>query len=121
MSPLVSFLLISVLTFLFSVLLTRFLIPVLHRKKMGQKILDIGPRWHKSKEGTPTMGGIGFVLPILSLSACFGFFLLRGTRKGELVFFLLTLLFALLNSLIGVLDDLTKFKKHQKHFLNMVK
>ena len=113
MSFLVSFLLISILSFLFSVLLTRFLIPLLRRKKMGQKILEIGPRWHKSKEGTPTMGGIGFVLPILSLCLCFGFFLLRGTRQSEFTFFLLTLLFALANSLIGVLDDLTKFKKHQ--------
>lgn len=113
MSFLVSFLLISVLSFLFSVLLTRFLIPLLRRKKMGQKILEIGPRWHKSKEGTPTMGGVGFVLPILSLCLCFGFFLLRGTRQSEFTFFLLTLLFALANSLIGVLDDLTKFKKHQ--------
>jgi len=34
----------------------RILIPALKSIKMEQKILDIGPRWHKSKEGTPTMG-----------------------------------------------------------------
>lgn len=38
-----------------TVLLATAFIPVLKSVKMGQKILDIGPRWHKSKEGTPTM------------------------------------------------------------------
>ena len=48
--------------FLGTVLLLKWLIPVLKSKKVGQKILDIGPRWHKSKEGTPTMGGIAFII-----------------------------------------------------------
>ena len=33
------------------------LIPFLHKLRYGQTILDIGPAWHKSKQGTPTMGG----------------------------------------------------------------
>ena len=33
------------------------LIPFLRRLHYGQTILDIGPAWHKSKQGTPTMGG----------------------------------------------------------------
>ncbi|HIX64768.1 MAG TPA: phospho-N-acetylmuramoyl-pentapeptide-transferase [Candidatus Anaerotruncus excrementipullorum] len=37
------------------------LIPWLRRLKFGQTILDIGPAWHKNKQGTPTMGGIMFV------------------------------------------------------------
>lgn len=36
-------------------------IPWLHKLKFGQTILDIGPAWHKKKEGTPTMGGILFI------------------------------------------------------------
>ena len=51
-----------ILTFLLTVLISRKLIPALKSRKMGQKILDIGPRWHKSKEGTPTMGGILIML-----------------------------------------------------------
>ena len=51
--------------FLVTVLLLKWLIPVLKSKKVGQKILDIGPRWHKSKEGTPTMGGVAFIMAIL--------------------------------------------------------
>ncbi len=37
-------------------------IPFLHKLKFGQTILDIGPNWHKNKQGTPTMGGILFII-----------------------------------------------------------
>ena len=37
-------------------------IPFLHKLKFGQTILDIGPNWHKNKQGTPTMGGVLFIL-----------------------------------------------------------
>ncbi|WHH58890.1 phospho-N-acetylmuramoyl-pentapeptide-transferase [Petroclostridium sp. X23] len=38
------------------------LIPVLRKLKFGQSILEIGPQWHAKKSGTPTMGGIIFIL-----------------------------------------------------------
>ena len=37
-------------------------IPFLHKLKFGQTILDIGPKWHKNKQGTPTMGGVLFII-----------------------------------------------------------
>ena len=40
------------------------LIPALRRLKAGQSIKDIGPTWHMSKQGTPTMGGVMFILAI---------------------------------------------------------
>ncbi len=40
-------------------------IPYLRKLKFGQTILEEGPAWHKSKQGTPTMGGIMFVVGIL--------------------------------------------------------
>ena len=49
-----AFLIMLAAVFLFTVVISRFLIPQLKSLKMGQKILDIGPRWHNSKEGTPT-------------------------------------------------------------------
>ena len=55
----------TVLVFVLTVAALRLLIPKLRSMKMGQKILDIGPRWHKSKEGTPTMGGIMIILAIV--------------------------------------------------------
>lgn len=41
------------------------IIPKLLKLKFGQVILDIGPIWHKYKQGTPTMGGIMFILGTL--------------------------------------------------------
>ena len=55
------------------------LIPYLKKLKYGQTILDEGPNWHKSKEGTPTMGGVmiagGVIIGLavaLAVSAIFG-------------------------------------------------
>lgn len=42
------------------------LIPVLHRLKFGQEIREEGPKWHKSKSGTPTMGGFIFIIAIVA-------------------------------------------------------
>ncbi len=41
------------------------IIPYLTKLKYGQTILDIGPNWHKEKQGTPTMGGIMFIIGIV--------------------------------------------------------
>lgn len=38
------------------------MIPWLRRLKFGQTILDIGPKWHIGKQGTPTMGGLMFII-----------------------------------------------------------
>ena len=104
------FLLSSLFCFLGTALTGKVLIPVLIEKKMGQKILAIGPRWHMKKEGTPTMGGLCFVLPIL----CCGFLgcaVLSGhTPRQSVVFLLLTVLFSLLNAAVGIVDDLAKFR-----------
>ena len=37
------------------------LIPFLRRIHFGQTILEEGPAWHKSKQGTPIMGGFLFI------------------------------------------------------------
>lgn len=41
------------------------IIPWLHKLKFGQTILDIGPAWHKKKQGTPNMGGLMFIIGII--------------------------------------------------------
>ena len=79
MSPFViEFLLIALSVFVLTVLVERKLIPFLKSRKVGQVILEIGPRWHKHKEGTPTMGGVGFILPILVVML--GFFSYAGIK-----------------------------------------
>jgi phospho-N-acetylmuramoyl-pentapeptide-transferase len=39
-----------------------FVIPYLRKLNFGQTILEDGPKWHRSKQGTPTMGGIMIIL-----------------------------------------------------------
>ena len=52
----------AVVAFAISFALGYVVIPFLHKLKFGQTILDIGPKWHKNKQGTPTMGGILFII-----------------------------------------------------------
>ena len=52
----------AVLGFAVAFLLGFCIIPLLHKLKFGQTILDIGPSWHKKKQGTPTMGGFLFII-----------------------------------------------------------
>lgn len=57
------------------------IVPYLHKLKFGQTILDIGPNWHKSKQGTPTMGGIMIILGfIVSLALSISYSLM--TKQG---------------------------------------
>ena len=107
----------AVFTFAFTVLILRKLIPILKSKKMGQHILEIGPRWHKSKEGTPAMGGIAFISAsvVAGIAACVYF----GITKGidSVVPLILTLSYGVLCGLIGMIDDLAKLRKRQNEGL----
>ena len=98
-------------------LILRFLIPFLKSRKMGQKILDIGPRWHKSKEGTPTMGGLSFLAVFAVLIPLFLAIANACFSLDRLPLAVITLLFALLNGGIGILDDRTKFAKNKNEGL----
>jgi len=55
----------AVLAFAITAILGIWFVPFLHKVKYGQPINDIGPTWHKNKQGTPTMGGILFIIGIL--------------------------------------------------------
>ena len=104
-----------VLSCVLTVCILRPLIPFLKSKKMGQKILEIGPRWHKSKEGTPTMGGIAFVPAFLAVVAGVAVFAVTmNMRRGEtLIPVALVCLYGLANSAIGFVDDY--FKLLRRH------
>ncbi len=107
----------AVLTFLFTVIAARFIIPILRSKKMGQKILDVGPRWHKSKEGTPTMGGIAFIIPVFVIGVGCSVYLGMNSDFQSIMPLSLTISFAALNALIGCIDDMAKFRKKQNEGL----
>ena len=59
------FVLAAAASFGVTALLGLWLIPFLRRLKYGQTILEIGPAWHKNKQGTPTMGGLMFIAGVL--------------------------------------------------------
>ncbi len=95
----------------------RYVIPKLKSKKMGQPILEIGPRWHKSKEGTPTMGGISFIFSIL-VTTLAAFVLTAAIGQGSALLSILpTLGLAIGNALIGMVDDRAKLLKKQNEGL----
>lgn len=107
----------TALTFALTALILKFLIPKLKSHKMGQKILDIGPRWHKNKEGTPTMGGISFTAAATAVFLPCLLLLYRTDAVANLSLPLITLGYGLLNGAIGFIDDYTKFIKKQNEGL----
>lgn len=97
-----SYLLCLVSAFLISAVLGPVLIPFLHKLKFGQEIREEGPKWHMKKSGTPTMGGIIFIIPI----AVVGGIALKSSLKG-IMFIYLSLAFGI----VGFIDDYIKVVK----------
>ena len=113
----ITFVLVTVGVFALTALAERILIPILRSHKAGQKILDIGPRWHKSKEGTPIMGGIGFILAILAVVALFFVYVAIKGEATKYIPLALTIAFAVSNGAIGFVDDYCKLIKKQNEGL----
>ncbi|MDU5149270.1 phospho-N-acetylmuramoyl-pentapeptide-transferase [uncultured Anaerococcus sp.] len=63
--------LLIIISILVSLGLGLLILPILKRRKIGQNIRDVGPKSHYSKAGTPTMGGIIFMIATLILSLVF--------------------------------------------------
>ena len=98
-----------ILSFVVSAVAGRLLIPVLHSLKAGQSIKEIGPTWHKNKQGTPTMGGLMFIFSMAVVLLTVGAPDLAAGRLGGLY----TYLFALVFGAIGFLDDYMQVKKRE--------
>lgn len=109
-----NFILAVILSFLVTVLLSKKFIPVLISKKLNQPIYEIGPRWHKSKAGTPTMGGLFFIVGIILTLAILSFF---AIPKEDLPRVWITLGMTLLFGLIGFIDDRAKLLKKENEGL----
>ena len=109
----------AVIAFGVSALLGKILIPYLHKLKFGQTILDIGPDWHKNKQGTPTMGGIMFIVAILvSTVLCFTISIFTNPNRLEMAnakvenfTIYIGLVMALCYGVIGFIDDYIKVVK----------
>ena len=94
------------------------LIPLLRKVKYGQTILEIGPRWHKSKQGTPTMGGIMFVFGIVAGISTGVVMLLTGVGgvgyyfdQREMFMIVLGVMVSIGFGFIGFIDDYIKVVK----------
>jgi phospho-N-acetylmuramoyl-pentapeptide-transferase len=97
------FALTIIIAFLTTLLMGNLLIPWLRRLKFGQVVRDDGPKTHLSKTGTPTMGGILFLVPLIVLSL-----LLSGENRQ---FLIAAVLSTAGFGLIGFVDDYIKVVK----------
>ncbi len=103
-------------------------IPYLHKMKYGQTILDIGPQWHKAKkQGTPTMGGITFIIAVFVSFVC-GMIMFHAfqaadfanTDRQELIRSGAGMVMAVMFGFMGFLDDFIKIKKKQNEGLSVM-
>lgn len=104
---------ISIVVTLFcSFLITFLLMPSLIRyfraKKEGQQIRKEGPKWHAKKAGTPTMGGLLFIISaVITILVVAGFLGMLTNTMWALLFILVVY------GLIGMWDDSIKIFHHQ--------
>ncbi len=110
--------------FLPAIVLGLILIPILKRRKIGQRISIFVGDSHKKKEGTPTMGGLIFVIPTLIATIA-----LILTNKLALTSNLVIIMFVFISyAIIGFLDDFLSIRKknneglttYQKLFLQLI-
>ncbi len=107
----------AVISFIVTAVMGKYLIPYLIKLKYGQTILEIGPSWHKNKQGTPTMGGIMFIIGIVAavLVGVLTMLILGEGKKGNYHLNNLKLfsglVMALLFGALGFVDDYVKVVK----------
>jgi len=95
-------------SFAISFVLLLIIIPLFRKYRIGQFIRAEGPIWHKNKEGTPTAGGLVFlVLPLLFMPII---------KNRILVVLYLAMLF---NGAIGMLDDFLSVRRKESEGLSV--
>ena len=109
----------AVLGFLITFLLGFVFIPFLKKIHFGQTILEIGPAWHKDKQGTPIMGGLMFISgTLISVIVCYliAYFIYGNSfffDSKALIRIISGFIMALMMSFIGFMDDYIKAVKKQ--------
>ena len=114
----VSFLVATFAAFLITAMSGYVFIPWLRKLKYGQTINEIGPTWHQSKQGTPTMGGLMFFVGTL-VGVIAGYSLLlnseptlmQETYQNQSISLLISVITALAFGFIGFVDDYIKVVK----------
>ena len=99
----------GVISLIVTLIAGKLLIPALVKLKAGQSIKEIGPTWHMNKQGTPTMGGLMFIIGIGVAILAAGWPEMLEGRFTHLYVYALALVFGV----IGYIDDYQKVKHHQ--------
>ena len=116
----------ALVSFALAALIGIVLIPYLKKIHFGQTILEIGPKWHKSKQGTPIMGGFMFIISSI-VATVIGYLIYRSqnmidvtekTASQNILRLVSCIIFSVLFSGIGFLDDYIKEIKKQNLGLN---
>ncbi len=120
----------ALMSFALTAVIGKFLIPFLHKVNFGQTILDIGPSWHKQKQGTPVMGGIMFIIGITVVTSVsvilYGMFansmvgVYQQDPSKSVTFVFAGLGLALCHGAIGFIDDYIKVVKKRNLGLTAV-
>ena len=108
------YLTVFIIALLATALIERLIIPRLIAVAK-QPIYTEGPTWHIKKSGTPTMGGIAFLIAAIISILPAGIFLCYASETYSVVSLSLSLSYALLNSFIGIIDDVKKLRRKEKH------
>ena len=95
----------TVLAFAIAMVLGPVVIPWLKKMKFGQTIYELGLESHKVKQGTPTMGGIIFAVPMIIVPILF------STADQRWSFLPMALASTLGFGLVGFVDDYIKVSK----------
>ncbi len=102
---------------LLTIIFSKRIISVMSRRKIGQSILEIGPSWHKSKEGTPTMGGVGFLATITIAFSVIMILFGSEIEQQDLLLIINIFVYAILNGAVGLIDDISKYRKKRNEGL----
>ena len=78
-------------------LIEKRIIPLLS-KSAKQPIYDEGPRWHLKKSGTPTMGGLAFLISASASLLIAGFTLLFGGDPDAVISLMLCIVYSAANA-----------------------
>lgn len=95
------------------------LIPKL-TKEAKQPIYTEGPKWHVSKSGTPTMGGLAFLLSVLISLTLSSLFLFYTGKVEDGISLACATVYSIFNSFVGVIDDITKLKRQKNAGLSPI-
>ena len=104
--------LIAAIGFAVSMLVTARMIPFMTQKQFGQYIREEGPKEHLSKAGTPTMGGIAFILGTTA-AVIVSMFMPGSDTMGKIAILLSMYAFGA----VGFIDDYNKIAKKQNEGL----